>query len=115
MFNLFKKEMKNVSIIFKERPEKWGLRGDPYFWDYLEKIFVNYNFPLEYSELEKIIKEEYLKLTGIEITNKSIGKCESFNDGGMSSGLISGEFWLTIAMPLLKDRLEKNNKKFNIG
>ena len=27
--------MKKVSTIFKEKPEKWGLRGDSYFWDYL--------------------------------------------------------------------------------
>ena len=34
--------MKKVSTIFKEKPEKWGLRGDPYFWEYLEDIFNNY-------------------------------------------------------------------------
>lgn len=47
--------MKKVSTIFKKRPEKWGFRGDPYFWEYLEKLFNNYD------ELEKIIKEEHIK------------------------------------------------------
>ena len=29
-------KMKKVSSIFEKVPEKWGLRGDPYFWDYLK-------------------------------------------------------------------------------
>lgn len=105
--------MKKVSTIFKEKPKQWGFRGDPYFWDYLKEIFDNYELPIEYNELEKIIKEEHLKLTGIELTKKSIGKCEKFEHGGMTSGGISGEFWITIALPLLKERL--NIKKTFFG
>ena len=97
--------MKKVSTIFKEKPEKWGLRGDSYFWDYLEKIFDNYKLPFNYDELEKIIKEEHLKLTGVELTKESIGKCKKFEHGGMTSGGICGGFWITEALPLLKERL----------
>ena len=56
--------MKKVSTIFKEKPEKWGLRGDPYFWEYLEDIFNNYElrimigpgycFPVVLSSLPSI-------------------------------------------------------------
>lgn len=70
--------MKKVSRIFKKKPEKWGFRGDPYFWEYLEKLFDNYELPFDYDQLEKIIKEEHLKLTGIELTKESIGKCKEF-------------------------------------
>lgn len=90
---------------FKEKPEKWGFRGDLYFWDYLEKIFDNYELPFNYDELEKIIKKEHLKLTGVELTKESIGKSEKFEYGGMTSGGICGEFWITEALPLLKERL----------
>ena len=31
--------MKKVSTIFKDKPRQWGLRGDSYFWSYLEEIF----------------------------------------------------------------------------
>ena len=102
--------MKKVSTIFKEKPEKWGLRGDPYFWEYLEDIFNNYELPFEYEKLEKIIKDEHIKLTGIELTKDSIAKCEKFEHGGMSSGGLSGEFWTTTALPLLKEI--KNKKSF---
>ena len=27
-----------LSKIFEEKPERWGFRGDPYFWDYLKEI-----------------------------------------------------------------------------
>ena len=98
--------MEKVSTIFNERPLKWGLRGDVYFWDYLEDIFNNYELPFKYDELEKIVKDEHLKLTGFELTHNSIAKCEKFEHGGMSSGLLSGEFWITVALPLLKERLK---------
>lgn len=31
--------MEKVSIIFKDKPKQWGLRGDSYFWEYLEEKF----------------------------------------------------------------------------
>ena len=36
---------KPVSIIFKERPQKWGLRGDPHLWDELERVFAAVSLP----------------------------------------------------------------------
>ena len=101
--------MKRLSSIFEEKPEYWGLRGDSYFWNYLEEKFSNYRLPFEYEELEKKIKEEYLKLTGLELTKDSIGRCDDFKHGGMSSGAISGEFWINTALPLLKERLKNLN------
>jgi len=37
--------VKSVSIIFKSKPKRWGLRGDPYLWDELEKNFSTILFP----------------------------------------------------------------------
>ena len=48
-------------------------------------------------------------MTGIELTKDSIAKCEKFEHGGMSSGGLSGEFWTTTALPLLKERLNKKS------
>lgn len=104
--------MKKVSIIFKEKPRQWGLRGDSYFWSYLEEKFSKYEFPFKYEEFERIVKEEHLKLTEVELTNESIGKCQEFAQGGMSSGVISGEFWNVEAFPLLRTRLEKSSNGF---
>ena len=44
------KKMK-LSKIFEEKPERWGFRGDPYFWDYLK----------EKAEKEKAEKQEEKK------------------------------------------------------
>ena len=101
--------MKKVSTIFKERPKKWGLRGDPYFWDYLEKVFDKYTLPFSYEKLEEIIKEEHFKLTGVKLTKDSIARCAEFEHGGMTSGGLSGDFWITTAFPLLKMRLNKKS------
>jgi len=60
---------------------------------------------MEYTELEKIIKEEYLKLTNVELTDTSYGYNEKMAHGGMSSGQIDGRFWMTKGLPLLKSRL----------
>lgn len=37
-----------LSELFLERPTQFGLRGDKYFWDYLEMFFSKIEFP--YSE-----------------------------------------------------------------
>ena len=71
--------MEKVSIIFKDKPKQWGFRGDSYFWEYLEEKFSEYGFPLGYDEFEKIVKEEHLKLTGVELTRESIGVCTRRN------------------------------------
>lgn len=100
-----------VSVIFKDKPEQMGLRGDYYFWDYLKSVFDNYSFPFTYEELEKIIKEEHLKITGVELTKDSRGYSEKFDNGGMSAGTICGEYWITKGLSILKERLNKHENK----
>ena len=56
-----------LSVIFEEKPERWGLRGDPYFWDYLKDRAENM-YIISPGELEKWIKEEYSSLAGKELT-----------------------------------------------
>ena len=41
-----------LSIIFEEKPERWGFRGDPYFWDYLKEHAENMEI-ISPEELEK--------------------------------------------------------------
>lgn len=99
-----------LSIIFKETPETFGFRGDLYFWNYLKDKFSDYEFPFEYNMLEEIIREEHFRLTGINLTENSMGICEAFSFGGMSSGCICGHFWVKTVFPLLKERIKKFNK-----
>lgn len=103
--------MKKVSSIFKNKPDNWLLRADPLFWNHLEKKFDNYNLPMAYEEFEKIVKDEYFELTNIRLNSESNGICEEFTRGTIASGTISGKFWVEIALPMLKQRLEKNSSK----
>ena len=47
-----------LSVIFEDKPQRWGFRGDPYFWDYLKVRAENMDI-LSPEELEQWIKEEY--------------------------------------------------------
>lgn len=103
--------MIKVSIIFNEKPEQWGFRGDPYFWDYLQNYFQNYKFPFNEYEFEKIVFREHFKLSREPLTIFSMGKVEEFAHGGMTSGGLSGEFWINKAIPLLKERIREYNSQ----
>ena len=76
-----------LSVIFKEKPQRWGFRGDPYFWDHLKELAENMDI-ITPDELKKWIKEEYLSVSGKELTDKyeDFAVVEQFAHGGMSSG-----------------------------
>ena len=99
------KNMK-LSIIFAEKPERWGLRGDPYFWEYLKKHAENMDI-ISPDELERWIKEEYFTLSGKALTDKymDFAVIDQFAHGGMSSGGVDNGWWLEEGIPLLKSRL----------
>lgn len=98
---------RNLSIIFLERPKQWGLRGDVYLWDEFEKHFSD--FPLTFSKeaFIKEFKDQFEVLTETKINSSSTIHIQAFSHGGMSSGMVSPEFWLEKALPLLINRLEK--------
>ena len=100
------KDMK-LSKIFEERPERWGLRGDPYFWDHLKELAGNMEL-ITPDELEAWIKIEYLSLSGKVLTDEymDFAVIEQFAHGGMSSGGVDNRWWMEEGIPLLKSRLE---------
>lgn len=99
-----------LSIIFEEKPERWGFRGDPYFWDYLKEHAENMEI-ISPEELEEWIKEEYLSLSGKPLTDKYMDfvVIKQFAHGGMSSGGVDNRWWMEKGIPLLKNRLTTLN------
>lgn len=97
-----------LSKIFEEKPERWGFRGDPYFWDYLKEQAESMEI-ISPEELEKWIKEEYLSLSGKPLTDEymDFAVIEQFAHGGMSSGGVDNTWWMEEGIPLLKSRLVK--------
>lgn len=95
-----------LSNVFEEKPERWGLRGDPYFWDYLKELAENID-TMSPDEMEKWIKREYLSLSGKIMTDKhgDFAVIEQFAHGGMSSGCVDNVWWTEEGIPLLKSRL----------
>lgn len=95
-----------LARIFEKEPLTWGSRGNPYFWNHLKDKAQNIDMPISAEELEAWIKEEHLKVTGEKLTPDSAVFVKEYNHGGMSSGIVYGEWWFDIAIPLLKERLQ---------
>ena len=95
-----------LSVIFEQKPERWGLRGDPYFWDYLKERAETMDL-LSPDELEAWIKEEYFSLSGKPLTDEymDFAVIRQFAYGGMSSGGVDNGWWTEEGIPLLKSRL----------
>ena len=102
----------SVALIFSKTPRYWGLRGDPYFWTYLEEKFVKYSVPFENIDFfEDIIGKTYFNFSGQKIGEEAYIK--EFAHGGMSSGTIS-KLWIEY-IPLLKYRLIKLNNEYYLN
>lgn len=95
-----------LSVIFEDKPKRWGFRGDPYFWDYLKERAEQMEL-LSPDELEAWIKQEYLSLSGKILTDEymDFAVIKQFAHGGMSSGGVDNRWWMEEGIPLLKSRL----------
>lgn len=101
------RDKRYVSEIFKDKPDKWGLRGDPYFWNELQSYYSKIELPYSSEQLEKDIHKLFFEYTGQDINSVPMAKAPNLNHGGMSGGLLSCKFWIGKGIPLLKERLKK--------
>lgn len=97
-----------IAEIFEEEPTPWGLRGDPFLWRELKIHLKETDMPETPEELKAIIENEYEKSTGHPISHRKCFGVERFRSRGMSSGLISPEFWVNRGIPLLVSRHAKS-------
>lgn len=96
-----------VSIIFTPKPEKWGLRGDPFLWDALKTSFSTVPLPCEEERFLDHFEHLFRKLTNHPFEGEDEVFVPKFAEDGMSSGQVSLKFWEDEALPLLLKRLEK--------
>lgn len=96
-----------VSEIFGEKPRQWGLRGDPFLWDRLKKRYADTTLPYPPERLKCEILQIFAELAGEPPEYGKIYFVEEFAQKhvGMSTGGLSGDFWLNSAIPLLLERL----------
>lgn len=95
---------KTVGDLFHERPEQWGLRGDPYLWDELLEVLANVTLPSDRDEIESILDTAFKNATGTSLAFLDEIEIRRFAHGGMSSGGISGSFWREKGFPLVIER-----------
>lgn len=102
-------EGRTVSEIFNETPNSWGLRGDPYFWAELERHFKAFSLPFSAGAFTEEVHRCFEQATGEKLTRECEAEVKAYSHGGLSSGHLSGAFWLEQGIPLLLERLEKAN------
>ncbi len=100
-----------VSDLFKEKPTRWGFRGDPYLWDDLEQAFREVQLPYSEENFREKLSTCIEEITGERLEAGEDIDVEMYDHGGMSSGKISYDFWSNTAIPLLIKRLNIENKR----
>jgi hypothetical protein len=96
-----------LSRLFQDKPQQWGLRGDPYLWDEMAATLKERAYPATEQELAALLEQTYAQLTGAPLSNREPVYVERYSHGGMSSGYVSPQFWAETAIPML---IEKHRK-----
>ena len=104
--------MKTIASLFSTVGVRWGLRGDPYLWEEMRVYFEKVPLPETAVNLQTLIAQAYTTLIGHPFPtadDHTFIPIKRFDHGGMSSGLISPDFWRDNAIPKLIARF--NNAK----
>lgn len=91
--------------LFLSPPDHWWSRGAPLFWAYAARQFTYDILPMD----EKTFSEKYKTIVatlGIPYGKDEYVYVKRFAAGGMSSGMVGGQF-VEEALSKLQDRLKK--------
>ena len=105
------KGKKFVSAIFDPEPTQWGLRGDPFLWQYLRDCCAQVRLPYSPEKFQEDVLRIFMELTGKIPEPGGQYFAEKFAKVhvGMSTGCLSGDFWLEQGIPMLLRRLKEQN------
>ncbi|MCG6142770.1 hypothetical protein [Leptospira mtsangambouensis] len=96
-----------ISSLMTFSTDKWGLRGDPYLWFDLIRNLSLISIPNSKEILKTTIIENINELINDRI---EIGKnvyVEKYDYEGMSSGVVSGEFWMLELIPNILSKFDE--------
>lgn len=99
--------MLTVSNLFQPRPGSWGLRGDGPLWYEMETAFAHTPLPDNRLLLYDLLCHQFTRSVG---SAPMLGKdvyVERFDRGGMSHGMVCGDWWLKNGIPLLLNRFDQ--------
>ncbi len=103
-----------IGKLFIDRPHQYGLRGDIGLWEDLKNYLSLQKLPENESLLPNIISDAIINLTGDSVFEQKTFAVDKYNNGGMSGGVISNEFWTRKAIPLIMSRMIIINERAKI-
>lgn len=98
------KHWATVTDLFDPVPAGWGLRGDLYLWLEMRSALNHVPIPDRQADLAQIISALFFVLTGAELTSEVEARVTCFERGGMSSGMVDGDFWHDTFIPMIQNR-----------
>lgn len=104
-----------ISELLEQEPAQYGLRGDRAFWNYLKTYFADKEVSYGKEQMVEDIYRLFQELSGESLTIEARPLVESLAQGGMSSGRLSGEFWVNVGIPLLLERYAICDNKMKEG
>ncbi|KXU97830.1 hypothetical protein CR51_21930 [Caballeronia megalochromosomata] len=93
-----------LSDIFDPEPTSWGLRGSLFLWMEMKQLLGQIPLPQRAESIEQTIASAYATLTGELLSAQTNVTVRRYDRGGMSSGMISGEWWAATYIPLMQRR-----------
>lgn len=90
-----------IKFIFAE-PQQWGLRGDPFLWKELCEHFSTACLPDTSEEFGAQVKLKIKDLTSSDRLGDQPIFVERYDSGGMSSGHVCSDWWMTKGVPLFQ-------------
>ena len=93
-----------VADLFDPAPEQWGLRGDLFLWVELRQALCHVPVPEKKGALEQVIRCAYEALVGQPMDSSAEVYVPRLARGGMSSGMVSSEFWSRSFIPTIELR-----------
>lgn len=105
-----------IGDLFRDEPDQWGGRGDPWLWRALRTRFADVPLPSTQGGLEALLRRAFAAEVGHAVSDLvGVGVyVERFAHGGMSSGYVSLTWWSTTGIPLLLCRAALPGALFSI-
>lgn len=96
-----------MSDLFRERPKKWWLPGNVYFWETLQTMFAFEEIDMSEEEFVDRIVSVFVWKTQDDLKEDSVYYVDDYDFDGIGDGLVSGEWVLEVCIPLLLERFRK--------
>jgi len=95
----------SLRAVCQPPPARWGLRGDPYLWQELTQALAAQPLPTSPAAVDSLLTSLYAQLVGEAPRTGRHTFVPRYAHGGMGSGYVDADFWLTYGLPLLRRRL----------